>query len=108
MFVARIPTQEGTMATFVTLVSFTDQGARTIKDSPNRAEAFQAAAAKLGVQVKSMLWTTGQYDLVVTVEGPEEAVMASLVSTAAMGNIRTQTLRAYTATEVKKIIAMLP
>ena len=96
------------MATFVTLVNITDQGARAIKESPNRAEAFQAAAAKLGVQVKSMLWTAGQYDVVVTTEGPEEAVMAALMSTASLGNVRTQTLRAYNAAEVKKIIAMLP
>ena len=96
------------MATFVTLASFTEQGARNIKESPNRAEAFQAAAAKAGVQVKSLFWTAGAYDVVVTVEGPEEAVMATNAMMASLGNVRTQTLRAFNASEIKKVLSQLP
>jgi uncharacterized protein with GYD domain len=96
------------MATFISLVSFTDQGARNIKESPSRAEAFQATASKLGAQVKSLYWTNGQYDVIVTLEGPEEAVMAALAATASAGNVRTQTLRAFDATEMKKILSKLP
>jgi uncharacterized protein with GYD domain len=95
------------MATFITLMSFTEQGARSIKESPNRAEAFQAAAAKLGAQVKSVYWTNGQYDVIATLEGPEEAVMAAVASIATMGNVRTQTLRAFNASEMKKLLSTL-
>jgi uncharacterized protein with GYD domain len=96
------------MATFITLVRFTEQGARNIKESPNRAEAFQATAAKLGAQVKSIYWTNGKYDVIVTLEGPEEAVMAAVAATASAGNVRTQTLRAFDASEMKKILSKLP
>jgi|RhiMethySRZTD1v2_1073278.scaffolds.fasta_scaffold3315623_1 uncharacterized protein with GYD domain len=96
------------MATFISLVSFTDQGARNIKESPNRAEVFQATATKFGAQVKSLYWTNGQYDVIATLEGPEEAVMAALAATATAGNVRTQTLRAFDATEMKKILSKLP
>jgi uncharacterized protein with GYD domain len=96
------------MPTFITLVSFTDQGARNIKESPNRAEVFQATAAKLGAQVKSIYWTTGHYDVIATLEGPEEAVLAAVATTASAGNVRTQTLRAFDATEMKKILSKLP
>jgi uncharacterized protein with GYD domain len=96
------------MATFISLCSFTDQGVRTIKESPNRAEAFQAMAAKLGVTVKSIHWTVGSYDLVVVCEGSDEAAAAALMATGAMGNVRTQTLRAFSASEMKKILSMVP
>ena len=66
------------MATFVSPVSFTDQGIRNVKDSPARFDAFRAAAGKLGVTVKSVYWTVGSCDLVVTVDGPEEAVTTLL------------------------------
>jgi len=96
------------MATYIHLVNFTDQGARNIKETPNRAEAFQALAAKMGVQVKSIFWTSGQYDLVLTTEGSDEAVMATLAASASLGNVRTQTLRAFSASEIKKIISLMP
>jgi uncharacterized protein with GYD domain len=96
------------MSTYIHLVNFTDQGARNIKETPNRAEAFQALAAKMGVQVKSIFWTSGQYDLVLTTEGSDEAVMATLAASASLGNVRTQTLRAFNASEIKKIISLMP
>ena len=96
------------MATYIHLVNFTDQGARNIKETPNRAEAFQALAAKMGVQVKSIFWTSGQYDLVLITEGSDEAVMATLAASASLGNVRTQTLRAFNASEIKKIISLMP
>jgi uncharacterized protein with GYD domain len=96
------------MATYVSLVSFTDQGIRSVKESPNRAEAFQALAAKVGVQVKTMLWTVGAYDVVTITEGPEEAQTALLLAIGSLGNVRTQTLRGYSAAEFKKIIAQMP
>ena len=96
------------MATFITLVNFTDQGARNIKESPHRAEAFTALAKKLGVEVKSLHWTVGQYDVVTVTEGSDEAQLATLFATASLGNVRTQTLRAFNASEIKKVIGLIP
>lgn len=95
------------MPEFVTLATFTDQGARTIKDSPERFEAFRALAEGAGVKIKSVHWTTGAYDIVLVSEGPEDAVMTLNLKTAAMGNLRTQTLRGYTPTEMRKLVAGL-
>ena len=95
------------MATYITLVNLTDQGARNIKDSPKRFEAYRTLAEQMGVTIKSVYWTTGQYDMVLTVEASEEAAMVSLLRTITLGNIRTQTLRAYSIDEMKDLVGKL-
>ena len=93
------------MATYVTLMKFTDQGIRTVKDSPKRAEAFRSTAKKAGCAVKEMLWTIGKYDVVVITEAPDDATAtALLLSIGKLGNVNTQTLRAFTAAEMEKIL----
>ena len=90
-------------------MSFTDQGVRGIKDSPKRAEAFKAMATKAGASVKSIYWTLGHYDLVVTLEAPDAATATSLyLAVGAAGNIRTETLTAFSAEEFGKILGKLP
>jgi len=96
------------MSTFISLVNFTDQGIRNVKESPGRAEAFKGLATKLDLSIKSMHWTSGTFDLVIVTEGSDEAAMAALLSVGALGNVRSQTLRAYSADEIKKIIALMP
>ena len=96
------------MSTFITLINFTDQGARTIKETTKRAEAFTALAGKLGVTVKSLHWTMGTFDIVLVTEGSDEAALATLFSTAALGNVRTQTLRAFNASEISKVLGFMP
>lgn len=95
------------MSAYITLVNFTDQGARNIKDSPDRFEAFKASAESKGITVKSAHWTTGAYDLVLVSEGPEDAMMALNLKTASLGNVRTQTLRGFTVTEIRKLLSGL-
>ncbi len=92
------------MATFITLATFTDQGARNVKDSPQRFEAFKSLAEGMGVTVKSVHWTQGAYDIVLITEGPEEAQMTLMLKSAALGNVRTQTLRGYSITEMRKLV----
>jgi len=82
------------MAINVSLVNFTDQGIRNIKESPQRARAFRELCKQHSVQVREMLWTTGPYDIVVITEGTEEALTTVLLSVAKLGNVRTQSLRA--------------
>jgi uncharacterized protein with GYD domain len=95
------------MPAYITLANFTDQGARTIKDSPERFEAFKSLAESAGVTVKSVHWTTGAYDIVLVSEGPEDAVMALNMKMAALGNIRTQTLRGFSISEMRKLVTQL-
>ena len=65
------------MATFISLVNFTDQGIRSIKESPDRYTAFKAAAEKLGVNIKAAFYTVGHFDAVFVAEGSDEAVTAA-------------------------------
>ncbi|WP_428423853.1 GYD domain-containing protein [Methylibium sp.] len=95
------------MPAFITLVNFTDQGARTIKDSPERFEAYKSLAEGLGITVKSVHWTQGAYDLVLITEGPEDASMTAALKMAQLGNVRTQTMRGYSAGEMRKLVSKL-
>jgi len=93
------------MPTYVTLSNFTDQGIRSIKDTVKRAEAFRKAAKESGVTIKDILWTQGQYDLITIMEVSDEAAATALaLNVAKMGNIRGQTLRAFTAAEMEKTL----
>lgn len=97
------------MATFITLVNFTEQGIRNIKDSPKRAKAFRELAKKFGAAVKDLYWTQGQYDLVAIFEAPDETAASALIlSVSALGNVRGQTLRAFSAEEFTKILGKMP
>lgn len=96
------------MATFIALVNFTDQGIRNVKQTTERAKALSAAAAKLGIKVKDTYWTMGVYDAVLVADAPnDEAITALALSVGTLGNIRTQTMRAYSAEEMSKIIAKM-
>jgi len=93
------------MATFVTLYNFTEQGLKTIKDTVKRTEAAKKAAAAQGMNVKEVLWVQGQYDLVVISEASDETKSSAFaLSTMKLGNVRGQTLRAFTAAEMEKIL----
>ena len=96
------------MVTYVVLAKFTDQGAKTAKDSPKRAEAFKQMAKTFGVTVKDIFWTQGRYDIVIVVEAPDEASATALnLSLSALGNIRTKLLRAFSSAEMMNIVAKM-
>ena len=96
------------MATFITLSKFTEQGIRSIKESPNRAEAFKEMAKKHGCTLKDIYWTQGQYDMIAIIESRDEMTAnALLLSAAALGNLTTETLRAYSSAEMKTIIGKM-
>jgi uncharacterized protein with GYD domain len=96
------------MATFVVLGCFTDQGMRNVKDSPRRAEAFKEKASKIGATVKDVYWTLGQFDVVAICDAPDDATASALVySLASLGNVRTQTLRAFSQAEIAAILGKM-
>src|SRR5260370_11533270 len=97
------------MATFITTLHFTDQGIKAVRDSCERAAAFKAAAKKMGVKVTGQYWTLGGFDGVIVCEAPdEETVTAVLLHLGTLGNLRTQTARAFDAAEMQKILGLLP
>lgn len=97
------------MPAYITLMNFTDQGIRNVKETTKRARAFQEMAEKAGVQVKGIYWTMGRYDVVVITEAPDdETITRGLLGLGSLGNVRTETLRAFSAEEMDRIIHGMP
>jgi uncharacterized protein with GYD domain len=109
-FFNRKPTREcKIMPTYISLVQFTDQGIRAAKDTTHRLADWAAKVKSRGVTIKQMYWTLGQYDQVCVFEAPDDETAAAVLLAADMlGNIRTQTLRAFTVPEMEKILATVP
>lgn len=97
------------MATHIVLASFTDQGVRNVKQSPERAKSAISVGEKLGIKIWDIYWALGMYDAVLIVDAPnEEAMTTWALSVSSLGNIRTQTMRAFSADEVNRILAKIP
>jgi uncharacterized protein with GYD domain len=97
------------MPTYISLVQFTDKGIQAAKQTTQRIADWAAEVQSKGVSVKQMYWTLGQYDQVCVFEAPDDETAASVLLTADMlGNIRTQTMRAFTTAEMDKILAKVP
>jgi uncharacterized protein with GYD domain len=93
------------MPNYIVLGSFTEQGLRDIKDSPKRTEAVTAMAKKAGATLKETYWTLGQYDFIAVFDAPDDVAMTALgLSIGKLGNVRTETLRAFSAAEMKTIL----
>jgi uncharacterized protein with GYD domain len=93
------------MPTYISLFNFTEQGIRNVKETTKRARAFEAAAKKNGVRVKGIFWTMGRYDLVMVTEAPnDEAMSREMLKVGSLGNVRTETLRAYSEAEMDKVL----
>jgi uncharacterized protein with GYD domain len=96
------------MKTYILLINYTDQGIRSIKESPARLDAARKAAEGLGAKLKEWYLVMGQYDAVVVAEAPSDEVMSRFtLSIAKLGNVRTQTLGAFTESEYRKLTASL-
>ena len=97
------------MPTYITLLRYTQKGAEGIKQGPSRTDAAKKSFEAAGARMKSFYLTMGQYDAVVVSEFPDDETAAKvLLSTALQGNVRTETMRAFTEEEYRKIIASLP
>jgi len=94
------------MATYVVLYKFTDEGAKHARDTVKRAREARAENERRGFTVRGLYWTQGQYDLVAVLDAPDEgAMMAGLFNVAGAGNVRSETLRAFTEEEMEAIVA---
>jgi uncharacterized protein with GYD domain len=97
------------MASYIVLGNFTDQGARTVKDTTKRADAVKDMAGRFGVTINSIHWTLGQYDVVTFCEANDEtSATAFSLALSSAGNVRLQTLRAFTKDEMAAVLAKMP
>ena len=94
------------MAHYVVLASFTDQGIRSVKDTAKRAKGFRDLAKQMDAVIKDIYWTLGTYDVVLTMEAPNDDTAAALMMKAgSLGNLKSQTLRAFSESEIGPILA---
>ena len=97
------------MPSYLSLVNWTDQGVRNVKQSQQRLEAVKQAVQAAGGRLIFFYMTMGEYDLATLFEAPDDETMARvLLSIASQGNVRTKTLRAFTEDEYRRIIGALP
>lgn len=97
------------MASYVTLIKFTEKGAKHIKDTCKRAADFRSQSKKLGIEVKEQLWCMGKWDGFITFDAPSDDVAsAAMLFLGSQENVTTLTLRSFSAAEMAKIVASLP
>jgi uncharacterized protein with GYD domain len=97
------------MPTYVALNKWTDQGVRNVKDTVTRVEQARAAIEKVGGRLIGYWWTQGAYDLVSVLEFPDDETASAVVLANGMaGSLRTETMRAYNAEEMQRILQKLP
>jgi uncharacterized protein with GYD domain len=93
------------MPTYVSLVNWTEQGVKNFRDTLRRAEDYRGLVEKSGGQVRQLLWTLGEYDIVAVADFPDdETATAVVLQTAAGGNVRTTTMKAFDADQMSAII----
>jgi len=91
---------------YISLMTFTEEGARSLNKSAARSEAFTKVAEERGIKIHYTLWTNGPYDVIHLFEvDNEEDAMAHSYSLSVLGNVRTQTYRAYTRDEIQPVMA---
>jgi uncharacterized protein with GYD domain len=96
------------MPTYVTLMNWTDQGIRTVRETVQRRDQADSLAEKHGARIEQVYWTVGPYDIVTIVEAPDdESVSAMLLELSSGGNLKTTTLRAYGRDEMSGIVQRL-
>src|SRR5438067_3601329 len=108
IFQENITKGASTMATYVGLIQFTDQGIRNVKDTVKRGEATMAEAEKMGMKIIEELWTMGAYDVVALFEAPDDETMTAFAcKVSSLGNVKTQTMRAFRKEEMEGILAKI-
>ncbi len=97
------------MPTYISLIEYTEQGIKNIKESPARADAARKLLQSLGGNMKELYLTMGEYDLVVVSEAPDaETITKFMLAVGASGNIKTTTLTAFPEADYRRIIGELP
>src|SRR5437899_12846332 len=93
------------MDTYIALLQYTDKGISNVKDTAQRAAAAKDAAAKMGVKFNELFWTLGHYDLAILAEAPDDETMtAVMLKLGSLGNVKSQTIRAFRSKEMEAIL----
>jgi uncharacterized protein with GYD domain len=96
------------MARYISLIRLADQGIRNIKDTVKRGDPARAEAEKMGVKIIEEFWTMGAYDEVVLFEAPDDETMTAFAcKVSSLGNVKTETMRAFRKDEMEGILSKI-
>ena len=97
------------MPTYITLVSYTQKGIENVKESPQRLEAAKQAFQGMGAELKEFYLVMGRFDIILVTEAPNDETVAKIALTlGSLGNVRTESFRAFKEDEYRKIVSSLP
>ena len=97
------------MPTFIAMLNWTDQGIRSVKEAPKRIQAARERSKKLGIEIKQIFLTSGEFDILVIAETPNADNIAKwALASGSDGNVRSRTVRAWPEAEMVKLISELP
>jgi uncharacterized protein with GYD domain len=93
------------MPTYMVLGHFTEHGIRAVRDTTQRADAIKDVGKRMGITVRETFWTLGQYDVALIADAPDDTAMTAFgLAIGALGNVRTQTMRAFSSEEMGEIL----
>jgi uncharacterized protein with GYD domain len=96
------------MARYISLIRFADQGIRNVKDTVKRGDTAMAEAEKLGMKIIEEYWTMGAYDGVVVFDAPDDETMTAFAcKVSSLGNVKTETMRAFPKQEMEGILSKI-
>jgi uncharacterized protein with GYD domain len=97
------------MVTYIGLMNFTDKGLQSVKSTTQRAAAAKEVAGRYGVTMREIWWTLGNHDIVCVLDAADEQSLTAFeLAISSQGNVRSQSLRAFNAAEMDKVLARLP
>ncbi|MBW2493052.1 MAG: GYD domain-containing protein [Deltaproteobacteria bacterium] len=97
------------MPTYITLVNYTQKGIENVKESPRRLEAAKQAFKGMGAELKEFYLVMGRYDIILVTEAPNDETVAKIaLALGSLGNVRTESFRAFKEDEYRKIVSSLP
>lgn len=97
------------MPTYVVLMNLTEQGAKDIKNAPDRVRAAAKSIEASGGKMVGFYLTMGEYDYVAITEGPsDEVALVQLFGLAMAGNVKTTSMKAFSLEEFEGLLKKLP
>ena len=97
------------MPTYITLVNYTQKGIEHVKESPKRLDAAKQAFQGMGAELKEFYLVMGRFDIILVTEAPDDETVAKIaLKLGSLGNVRTESFRAFKEDEYRKIVYTLP
>jgi len=96
------------MPTYIALLKWTEKGIAAVRESPGRLDAGRAAFKAAGINMTDVYMTMGRYDLICVLEAADDETLAKgMLTLGSQGNVSTETLKAFTEAEYRKIVGSL-